>query len=193
MELIIIRHGETPWTLTGQHTGTTELALTEHGKQEAIGAASVVEGLLDDRAPLVLSSPRQRALDTAHLAVPDAAVVESSLIAEFDYGTYEGLTSEEILRVRPGWDIWTDGCPEGETPEEAGVRARAFLDEFVDGAQRPVIAVTHGHFSRILAAVALGLAPSQGGLLASSTASVSMLTEHLGKPCLSLWNATASV
>jgi len=193
MELIIIRHGETPWTLTGQHTGSTELDLTDHGRREAAAAASVVEDLLDGRRPVVVSSPRQRALDTAHLAVPGADVVQSPLIAEFDYGTYEGLTSEEIVRERPGWDIWTDGCPEGETAEAAGLRAQAFLVEFVEGARGPVIAVTHGHFSRILAVVALGLAPSEGGLLASSTASVSMLTEHLGKTCLGLWNATAAL
>jgi broad specificity phosphatase PhoE len=191
MELIIIRHGETAWTLTGQHTGTTELELTEQGRTEAAAAAVLVTALLDGREPLVISSPRQRALDTARLALPDATVLESPLIAEFDYGTYEGLTSEQIIDERPGWDIWSDGCPGGETPAQAGVRAQAFLDEFVLGAPRPVVAVTHGHFSRVLAVVALGLGPSEGGLLASSTASVSMLTERLGKTCLGLWNATA--
>jgi probable phosphoglycerate mutase len=190
MELIIIRHGETAWTISGQHTGATELPLTEHGRQEAAAIAPLVAGLLEGREPLVISSPRQRALDTAHLAVPGADVVTSELVVEFDYGAYEGLTTAEITEQRPGWDIWRDGCPDGETVEEVGLRARSFLEDCVEGAPRPVIVVTHGHFSRILTAVGLGLAPSQGGLLASATASVSMLTEHLGTTCLGLWNAT---
>lgn len=191
MELIIVRHGETPWTISGQFTGVTELELTEHGRQEASAVAPLLSQLLEGREPRVFSSPRRRAVETAHLVLPGVDVEETELVAEYDYGSYESMTFEEITAARTGWEIWRDGCEGGETTDEVGARAHRFISRFALDSPGPVVVVTHGHLSRILAAVALGLDPACGGLFTSSTASVSMLVENQGKVRLGLWNATA--
>jgi probable phosphoglycerate mutase len=193
VELIIVRHGETAWTITGQYTGITELELTEHGRAEARGAGALVGGLLAGRRPRVLTSPRRRAIETAALVVPGRPAVVTDLLAELGYGGCEGFTSAQILERHPGWDLWRDGCPGGEAIDDAGDRAARLLEEEVRGDEGPVVVVTHGHFSRILSAVALGLDPSLGGILDSATASVSVIGENRGRPCLSLWNATAAL
>jgi probable phosphoglycerate mutase len=191
LELIIVRHGETAWTITRQYTGVTELELTDHGRSEATAAGRIVERLLDGRPPTVLASPRQRAVQTAQLAIPDAVAATSPLIAEFDYGRYEGMTFDQVTAAQPGWEIWRDGCPGGETVLDVGARAEQFLVDHVAQATGPVIAVTHGHFSRVLAVVALGMEPHLGGILNSATGSVSLIEQHQGRRRLGLWNATA--
>lgn len=193
MELVIVRHGETEWTITGRFTGTTEVPLTADGRRQVVSLHQILSGVLKGRSPVVLSSPRVRARETAGLALPDSHALVDPLLAEFDYGTYEGLTPTEVVDRRPGWNIWRDGCPEGESVEEVGVRARQFLESTVAHAPGPVVVVTHGHFSRILAATALGLAPAQGRLLASATASVSLVEDHHGERCIGLWNVSADL
>ena len=190
MDLIIVRHGETAWTLSGQHTGSTELDLTPRGREEAASIRELLERLVAGRQPVVMSSPRRRALETASLALPSRPAVESELLVELGYGDYEGLTSAEITERRPGWDLWRDGCPGGEPLADAGERAATLLAEVVDPSSDPVVVVTHGHFSRILTAVALGLDPARGGLFSSDTASVSVLDDRQGVRSVALWNVT---
>lgn len=193
MRLIIVRHGETEWTLSGRYAGNTDIPLTSYGRQEAGSLPPLLEHVLDGQRPLVVSSPRQRATDTAVLALPDSEPLFDPRLAEYDYGSYEGLTSDQIRQQAPGWDIWRDGCPHPESTAEVGTRADVFLRTMVDPHIGPVMVVTHGHFSRILAARALRLDPECGRLFASVPASVSLIEDHHGQRCLGLWNADASL
>lgn len=142
---------------------------------------------------MVVSSPRRRARETAALALPDYPPVIDPLVAEYDYGDYEGLTAEQILQRAPGWDIWRDGCPGGESTGDVGARADTFLRTGVESDTRPVVVITHGHFSRILAARALAIPAEQGRLFASATTSVSLIEDHHGERCVGLWNADAAL
>jgi broad specificity phosphatase PhoE len=192
MELIIVRHGETEWTISGQHTSVTDLPLTPNGRRQADGLQPVAARLVDGLNPVVYSSPRRRAVETAQLAFPDRRAARVPLLAESDSGDYEGLTTAQITEQRPGWDIWRDGCPSGESTNEVGARADLFLRQAVgNSTDAVVVVVTHGHFSRILAASALGLPAQQGQLFASDTASISVIGDHHGKRCIQLWNMTA--
>lgn len=191
MELIIVRHGETEWTLSGQHTGLTDIPLTANGQQEAGRLAPILARLFDGRVPLVFTSPRRRAIETAELSMPDLNFTVEPLLAEYGYGKYEGLTARQIQALSPGWDIWRDGCPDGETTADAGARADAFLASHADNEDAPVVAVTHGHFSPILASRALRRPPEDGSIFASSTASVSIIKSQHDRRSLYLWNMTA--
>lgn len=193
MELIIVRHGETAWTLSGRHTGATDIPLTAHGRVQAAALRPLLVRILAGREPLVFSSPRERATETLGLAMPGARGIMEPLVAEYDYGTYEGLTHEQISSLRPGWNIWRDGCPAGETTESVGARADAFLRGRAEHAPVPVVVVSHGHFSRILAARALGLAAESGRLLTADTASVAVVKDLDGERCIGLWNASADL
>ncbi len=191
MELIIVRHGETEWTLSGQHTGVTEVSLTAAGEREAERLSPILLRLLGNRDPDVFTSPRHRAIETTKLSLPDFDFTVEPLLSEYDYGRYEGLTPREIQALAPGWDIWTDGCPDGETTADVAARADEFLAFRAVSAERPVIAVTHGHFSRILAARALRRPPEEGSMFASSTASVSVVKDYHKRRRLDVWNMTA--
>lgn len=193
MELIIVRHGETEWTLSGQHTGVTEIPLTAAGEREAEGIGPILLRLLGDRDPVVFTSPRHRAVETAKLSMPDFDFTVEPLLSEFDLGRYEGLTLREIQTLAPGWDIWSDGCPGGETTAAVAARADEFLARRAGSAERPVIAVTHGHFAPILAARVLRRPAEDGSMFAISTASVSVVKDHHGRRSLYLWNMTAPV
>jgi broad specificity phosphatase PhoE len=193
MRLVIVRHGETDWTLAGRYTGTTDVGLTAGGRQQAASLASLVERVLHGHTPVLVCSPRRRATETAVLALPGHRMMVEPLAAEYDYGDYEGLTAEQILQRAPGWDIWRDGCPDGESTADVGGRADALLRAHAENGTRPVVVVTHGHFFRILAARALGLAAEYGRLLASLVASVSLIEDHDGERCLGLWNADAAL
>ena len=193
MELIIVRHGETEWTLSGQHTGITDIPLTAEGEREAQHLIPILLRLFRDRLPIVFTSPRQRAVQTTKLSMPGFDFSVEPLIAEYVYGQYEGLTVEEIDAISPGWDIWRDGCPDGETTAAVGARADEFLASVVIDAQSPVVAVTHGHFSRVLAARALGRPPEDASIFASSTASVAVVKNKHERPTLHLWNLTAKL
>ena len=145
--LVLLRHGETAWSKSGQHTGRTDLDLTDNGRVQAERAGRVLRDLkLAD--PLVISSPRQRALKTAELA--GLAIDEvSPLLAEWDYGSYEGLTTPQIRESVPDWLVWTDGCPGGESVAQVSDRAdRAVALALEQMTSRDVLFVGHSHFSR---------------------------------------------
>lgn len=135
----------------------------------------------------MISSPRRRATETAALALPEHYATIDPLVAEYDYGDYEGLTTEQIHQRTPGWDIWRDGCPGGESTADVGRRADVFLRAHTETTQL-IVVVTNGHFSGILAARALGLAPESGRLLDSATAALSLIEDHHGERCIGLWN-----
>ena len=191
MRLLILRHGETAWTLAGRHTGFTDLPLTVVGRDEARSQQPTLKRLLAGETPLLVVSPRRRTTETADYALPGCERNTEPLLREYEYGDYEGLTLEEIQARAPGWDIWHDGCPGGETTEAVAARADRFLEK-VRTAPGPVVAVTHGHMSRILAVRAVGVPGRCGGALGSATGSLSMVQEHRGRPELSLWNFVPS-
>ena len=190
MQLFLMRHGETEWSRTGQHTGTTDLALLADGLAQAEALAAVLARRLDGR-PLaaVYASPLKRARQTAAIALPGQPVELDADLREFDYGDYESLTTAEIRGRAPGWNIWRDGCPNGETTPEVGRRADRFLERCarIDG---QIAVFSHGHMLRILGARALSLAPEQGRLFALDTASLSIIEDLRGVPVVALWNLT---
>jgi broad specificity phosphatase PhoE len=189
VELILIRHGETEWSRSGQHTGITDIDLLESGRAQARALAPLLGRILADRQPdAVYSSPRRRARETAALAYPGVTAEPCELLREFTYGEYEGLTIEQIRAQRPGWDIWRDGCPGGESVAEVGARADRFLAGYGER-DGPVMVFSHGHMIRILAARALRLEARQGKLFLLETASVSVIATYRGEPALALWNA----
>lgn len=192
-EIVLVRHGETAWTLSGQHTSYTDLPLTAHGEEQARAVASVIEGR---RIGLALVSPMARARRTAELAGLVEPQVEPDLM-EWGYGGYEGVTTAQILRDRPDWDLWTDGAVPGapghpgESPVDVGARVDRVLARAaaVLGTGADVVLVAHGHVLRVLTARYLGLPASAGSLFRLGTGSVSRLgTEH-GNPVITAWNA----
>jgi probable phosphoglycerate mutase len=149
--LVLLRHGETEWSKSGQHTGRTELELTDNGRAQATAAGRALKNLQLDN-PMVITSPRRRAVSTAALA---GLVVDekSPLIAEWDYGSYEGLTTAQIRESQPGWLVWTHGCPDGETVAQVSNRADQAIALAIEHmARRDVLFVGHGHFSRAVIA-----------------------------------------
>lgn len=193
MRLLLLRHATTSWTLSGQHTGRTDIELTPAGESEARAAAPLFQHVLGE-SPLraVYSSPRKRALRTAELvlgAAPKPVVTE--LIAECDYGNYEGLTPAEIRAIVPGWNLWEYGCPGGETVEKAAARADEFIEMLVERhEQETVCAVSHGHMIRILAARLLNLHPREGRIFSIKTTSIAEFTTRDQRFELSKWNLT---
>jgi broad specificity phosphatase PhoE len=171
MELYLIRHGETAWSLTGQHTGRTDLPLLAQGEAQAreLGVA-----LHDVKFDAVITSPLLRARRTAELAGQPNATVEADL-AEWDYGDYDGKRMDEIKVVRAMWDIYTDGCPGGESPEQITVRADRLIAKLRPLSGR-VAAFSHGHFGRVLAARWIGLPLGQAKNFSIGTASYGVLS-----------------
>jgi probable phosphoglycerate mutase len=184
VELYLVRHGETEWSRARRHTGRTDLPLSAAGEAEAAALGRHLRGLEVDR---VLSSPLTRAVTTARLAGFGDRVERTDALLEFDYGEYEGRTTAEIRATRPGWDLFRDGCPGGETVEDAAGRARALLAKLGASGGR-VLVFSHGHQLRILTACFLGLPPDAARHLFLGTASLSVLgTEHEW-PTILLWN-----
>jgi broad specificity phosphatase PhoE len=185
--VFLVRHGETEWTRTGQHTGITDLPLTEAGREQG---RLLTERLTDIDFALVLSSPRQRALETCRQAgLLDRSEVSEDL-REWDYGAYEGLTTPQIRELQPDWAIWTEGAPEGETPQQVRDRADSVLRR-VRSADGDVALFSHGHFLRAFGARWLELPVSAGAHLLLSTASVSVLGYERETPVIRLWNGRA--
>lgn len=185
---MLLRHGETAWSLSGQHTGSTDVPLTSAGRAQAHAARAVLErvGLVE---PLVLASPRTRAQDTARLAgLGDPET--SELLVEWDYGDYEGLTTPEIRRMVPGWTVWTHLCPGGEGAASVQERADAVLARAA-GAGRDVVLVGHGHFSRALLARWVGLPVTDGIHFSMSPAGLSVLGHEHGRRQIASMNVTA--
>jgi probable phosphoglycerate mutase len=182
----LARHGETAWTLSHQHTGRSDIPLTERGEANARSLGERLRGVDFQK---VLSSPLVRARRTCELAgFLDRAVVDEDL-TEWDYGDYDGLTSVEIRRKHPDWMLFRDGCPRGESVEQVGARALRVIERLRATPGKQLV-FGHGHFSRVLASRWLGLPPGQGRLLYLSTASLSILGyEHSqSEPAIRLWN-----
>lgn len=171
--LLLLRHGETEWSLSGRHTGRTELELTHTGREQAKLAADALAVLKLDN-PLVVSSPRQRALVTAGLAGLTVDEV-SPLLAEWDYGDYEGLTTREIRQTVPDWLVWTHGCPGGESLQQVSDRADRAVEFALEHLEsRDVLFVGHGHFSRAMVTRWVELPISEGIRFAMVAASIAV-------------------
>jgi broad specificity phosphatase PhoE len=182
--LYLLRHGETEWSLSGQHTGRTDIPLTANGEKRAADAGSMLTGLRGDDDPLalVMSSPRTRALRTAELAGLTVTEVTEDL-AEWDYGECEGLTTPQIRETVPGWTVWTHPCPAGETAEQVGARAaRVLATARAKLTEGDVVLIGHGHFSRVLVATWLGLPPTAGVHFALDAAAIGELGDERGVP-----------
>ena len=196
--LLLLRHGQTEWSKSGRHTGRTDLDLTDTGRRQArLAADALTELQLHD--PLVISSPRHRALDTARLAGLPVAQT-SELLAEWDYGDYEGITTAQIRRQVPDWLVWTHGCPGGESVADVTARADRAVDLALEHlATRDVVFVGHGQFSRCVIVRWMKLPISEGIRISMVEASVAVcgfehgerqlialgLTGH-PNPCLSV-------
>lgn len=186
--IYLIRHGETAWSLSGQHTGRTELLLTSAGETEARSLASRLAAIQFNQ---VWSSPRWRARQTCELAGLGAAVAVEPDLAEWDYGAYEGLRAGEIRAQRPDWNIYADGCPNGESPADIAARADRLMARLRAATGRLAL-FSHGHFSRIMAVRWLGLPVPAAAHLQINTASVSILTfeQSRARPVIAVWNST---
>jgi broad specificity phosphatase PhoE len=183
----VIRHGETDWSRSGRHTGRTEVPLSEQGEQNARRLAGVLGAV---RFSLVLTSPRGRAFRTCELAGLGDSAVKDPDLAEWDYGDYEGLTSAEILKARPGWELFRDGCPGGESPAQVSARADRLIARIASVAGDAAL-FSHGHFGRALAARWSGLPVVDGQVLLLDTASYGVLSFEHGSPrapVIARWN-----
>ena len=184
-EVVLVRHGETAWSVSGQHTGRTDIPLTDNGRR----MAAVVGHALAERAfALVLTSPLQRARETCRIAgYGDRAQVREDLM-EWDYGAYEGLTTPRIHEMRPDWSLWRDGCPGGETAAQVGQRVDRIIRE-ARAADGDAAIFAHGHVLRVLAARWLDLPPEGGRLLLLGTATLNVLGYERDQPVICRWNA----
>lgn len=185
MNVFAIRHGETAWSLSGQHTGTTDIPLTDKGRRLAQGLRLALAKNAFER---VLCSPMQRARETCALAgFGDRAVIDSDLV-EWNYGEYEGLTPKQIREVAPGWLIFRDGCPGGETPEQVGARVDRVIarSRALDG---DLALFAHGHVLRVLVARWIGLPAGAGQHFFLSTGTLCVLGYYRDIPAVRLWNA----
>ena len=184
-KVYLLRHGETEWSLNGRHTGVTDIPLTENGR---VAARLLKPILAKVTFALVLTSPLQRARETCELAgLGQFANVEPDLI-EWNYGEYEGLTTEQIRSTRPGWSVFRDGCPGGESPEQVGARADRVITK-VRTAAGNVALFGHGHFTRVLAARWINLSANYGENFLLDTATLNVLGYYRESPAFMIWNA----
>ena len=180
----LIRHGETPWSLSGQHTGKTEMELTATGK---LMAKTIGRELAGRGFDLILTSPRMRARETCRLSgYGEAAAIDDNL-QEWDYGVYEGRTSADIMKVVPNWSLWRDGVPGGETIEAVSARADRVIQRALD-CTGDVVLFAHGHILRVLAARWVGLPPDGGRYFSLDAGSISILGSEYKVRVISLWN-----
>lgn len=184
VKLWLIRHGETSWSLSGRHTGRTDIPLTRHGVEQA---SMLARRIARKSFSVVLTSPLARARETCGLAGHFAGAHIDADLAEWDYGLYEGRTREEIRREVPDWTIWAGPVPGGETLEQVGERVDRVLAR-VRGMSGDVALFAHGHVLRVLAARWLGMPPLDGRLLALGTASLSTLGHEQEQPVILSWN-----
>ena len=182
-----IRHGETTWSLSGQHTGTTDIPLTDNGRRLATRLRPL---LARESFALVLSSPLQRARETCRLSgLAHAALIDGDLV-EWNYGKYEGLTPAQIHAAAPGWLIFRDGCPGGESPAEVGARVDRVIAR-ARAADGDVALFAHGHVLRVLVARWLGLPPGAGQHFLLDTGTLNVLGYYRDVPAIKTWNAPA--
>jgi broad specificity phosphatase PhoE len=190
VRVYLIRHGQTEWSLSGQHTGRSDIPLTEQGEEEARGLAAWLRPIQFTR---ILTSPRQRAQRTCALASVDTLAEVEPDLAEWDYGDYEGKRSVDIRRDRPGWNVFRDGCPGGEMPADIAVRADRMIAR-LETMKGVVALFSHGQFGMALGARWIGLQVLQGQHFTLSTASVSVLGRHPTRPevrVIEFWNTTS--
>ena len=184
-QILIVRHGETEWSASGKHTSVTDLELTENGREQAAIAS---EKLRDEQFNLILCSPRLRARQTAEIAgFAERAELCDDLV-EWNYGEYEGLTTPEIWeRHDPNWNLWRDGCPGGETPEQVGARVDRALQRFaqVDG---DGLAIAHGHILRVFAARWCEMDVAAGAHFKLATAAIGVLGFERATPTIDGWS-----
>lgn len=202
--IYLARHGETAWSLSGQHTGRTDIPLTKAGEENArqLGerlhntalTTSSSRYVGANEQPItftnILSSPLQRALKTAELA--EFKATPEPLLLEWDYGQYEGLTTKKIQETRPDWQIFRDGCPGGESPDQVAARCDELIKK-IRMLEGQTLLFAHAHILRMLATRWLGLSPHEGRLYFLNTASLSILgyEHHLEEPVIHLWNETS--
>jgi probable phosphoglycerate mutase len=185
--IVLVRHGPTEWSVSGRHTGATDLSLTEDGRA---AAASLRDRLARYDFALVLSSPLARARETAELAgLGDRAELDDDL-REYDYGAYEGRTTADIQQERPGWYLWRDGVPDGETPDQVGERADRAIARAL-AADGDVALFAHGHILRALGVRWIELPTACAGRLTLGTAAVCELTTEHDLRVIGLWNDTS--
>jgi len=184
-EVFLIRHGETEWSLSGQHTGSTDIPLTDHGE----AAARLLAPVLADRDfSLVLCSPLQRARRTCELAGLGGQASIDPDLAEWNYGNYEGLTPAAIREQHPGWLVFRDGCPAGESPAEVGERVDRVISRVRQNGGR-VALFAHGHVFRVFVARWIELSPSHGAHFLLDTSTLTILSYYRGIPAVKCWNA----
>jgi broad specificity phosphatase PhoE len=185
-EIFLARHGETAWTISGQHTGLTDLPLTPRGERNARALGEVLKGV---NFAHVFTSPLRRARQTCELAGFGRAAILDKDLVEWNYGDYEGKTTTEIHKQRPDWDLFRDGCPGGETAADVGARADRVIGKLRTSDGNTVL-FSHGHFLRILGARWIQLDPTAGRYFLLSTAALSVVGyEHtLEDPVIRLWN-----
>ncbi len=183
--VFLIRHGETEWTLSGQHTGVTDIPLTENGRKSAQRLSPLLAGV---ELELVLTSPLQRARDTCELAGLGARARIDRDLLEWNYGEYEGLTPEEVRSRAPKWVLFVDGCPGGESPGEVGARVDRAISR-VRETEGHAALFAHGHLFRVFAARWLGLPVECGRHFLLDPATVSVLSDYYGIPAIERWNA----
>ncbi|TML01226.1 MAG: histidine phosphatase family protein [Actinobacteria bacterium] len=182
--VVLVRHGETEWSADGRHTGRTDIPLTDEGRRQA----TALGGCLKEWTfALVLASPLQRATETCRLAGLGGAMQIRGDLREWDYGEFEGRTTADIRTARPGWTVWTDGVPGGETAHQVGRRADRMIAE-ARAATGEVALFSHGHILRVLAARWIDLAPDRGRSLALETATISVLGYERETSVITRWN-----
>lgn len=183
-QVVLVRHGETEWSLSKQHTGLTDIPLTDNGRAQARAVAPRLAGRTFVR---VLSSPLARARETCELAGLGSEPEIRDELLEWDYGDYDGLTTATIRETAPDWTLWRDGCPNGERAEDVGARADRLIGE-LQSEPGDTVLFAHGHVLRVIAACWAQLGPQAGGRLALSTATMSVLGWEREIPVIWLWN-----
>jgi broad specificity phosphatase PhoE len=184
VEVVLVRHGETEWSRSGKHTGSTDVPLTERGREQA---REVGEALRGRAFALVLTSPLGRALETCRLAGFGEHAEQRDDLMEWDYGAYEGRTTPEVREEQPGWTLWRDSVPDGETIEQVAARVDRVIAE-LRAASDDSLLFAHGHVLRVLTARWLGLEPAAGALFALDPATLSTLGYERETPVIRLWN-----
>jgi probable phosphoglycerate mutase len=183
--MVLLRHGETEWSQSGQHTGKTDVPLLDEGRRQAVKAGEMIRGFELATFAQVLTSPMRRAAETCALAGFEGEVDPD--LMEWDYGSYEGLTSAQIREQRPGWTLWDEGVPAGEHCAEVGRRADRVIERALGG-EGDTLCVAHGHLLRVLTARWLGLPPAAGRWFRLRAGGVSVLGWELDWPAVEMWN-----
>jgi broad specificity phosphatase PhoE len=185
VNVFAFRHGETAWSLSGQHTGVTDIPLTDNGRRVA---ERMRVALAEERFALVLVSPMRRARETCELAGLGKKAITDADLMEWSYGEYEGLTPRQIREAAPHWLIFRDGCPGGESPEQVGIRVDRVIAQARAVGSGDVALFAHGHVLRVFAARWLGLPAGAGQHFLLDTGTLSVLSDYGGIPAVRIWN-----